>query len=170
VNRALVAVTIALTVTPGCAGWKSQRAAHAPVSEKRKERHDTAVEDFEQQRDRAQLQAALDRWQQGDIAGCEARLRSLLARRPDFAEAHGHLAELAWSFENAAEAETEYRAALQLAPQRAEWHHALALVLEGSGRADEARAHLEQARRLEPDNEIYRDWSPTPGSARFSGL
>jgi Tfp pilus assembly protein PilF len=126
------------------------------LSDARHERHATAVLAFEQQRNQAQLQAALVRWQQGDVAGCESRLRNLVQRRPEFCDARVHLAELAWSCENAVEAEAEYRAALALAPQRADLHHALGLVLESTGRWPEAQTHLAQAAALEPQNELYR--------------
>lgn len=145
----------------GCASWKQQVAASSPVSEARKERHAAAVQAFEEQRDQAQLQSALDRYQQGDVEGCEVRLRNLIARRPDFVEAHVQLAELAWSFNNAAEAEAEYLVALALAPNRADVHHALGLVLQASGRPTEAKKHLEQACELDPQNEIYRSLAPT---------
>jgi Tfp pilus assembly protein PilF len=157
VRSTLLSIALVWTASlAGCANWKQQVALSSPVSKVREERHDAAVKAFEEQRDQAQLQAALDRYQQGDISGCEARLRSLIARRPDFTEAHVQLAELAWSFNNGDEAEAEYLAALKLAPNRADVHHALGLVLQAGGRAAEARDHLERACQLDPQNEGYR--------------
>jgi Tfp pilus assembly protein PilF len=167
-------ILVCTATLAGCANWRQQVATASHVSETRKERHAAAVAAFEAQRDQAQLAAALDRYQQGDIAGCESRLRSLIARRPNFAEAHVQLAELAWSYGNAAEAEAEYRAALELAPNRADVHHALGLVLEASGRSADAQEHLEKACQLDPGSEIYQAFalpsaptaaSPTPGAS-----
>jgi Tfp pilus assembly protein PilF len=114
------------------------------------------VQAFEEQRHRAERQAAMDRWSQGDICGCESRLRAILARRPSDIEAHVRLAELAWSMNNASEAEAEYLAALGLAPDRADVEHALALVLEATGRTADASPHFIRAAQLDPRNDLYR--------------
>ena len=151
----LVLLTAALYCS-GCASWRGARSASAPVTETREVRHAQAVQAFEEQRNRAELEAAIDRWNQGDITGCEARLRAILARRPSDVQAHVLLAELAWSFNNAAEAEAEYRAALNLAPDRADLEHALALVLQAISRAPEAAPHFARAAQLDPQNDLYR--------------
>ncbi len=153
-NALLLLVLTALA--SGCANWPGRPAAKATVTETREQRRKAAVQAFEEQRDRAQLDAAVDRWNQGDIAGCESRLRTILARRPDDVEAHIRLAELAWACDNHAEAEHEYRAALLLAPQRADLEHALGLVLQATGRSAEAEPHLARAHQLEPQNELFR--------------
>jgi Tfp pilus assembly protein PilF len=160
VRAAVITLTLAAASLAGCANWKQKVASSSPVSDTRQERHAAAVQAFEQQRDQAQLHAALDRYQLGDIAGCESRLRNLIARRPDFTDAHVHLAELAWSFGNAAEAEAEYQAALKLAPERADVHHALGLVLQASGRSAEAQTHLARACQLDPHNELFAALAP----------
>ncbi|MEX2175607.1 MAG: tetratricopeptide repeat protein [Pirellulaceae bacterium] len=147
---------LAMGAAVGCASGQTQLAPEPSLSASRAERRGELVEQFEAARDEAQLQAALDRWQQGDVAGCESRLRAIVARRPDWVEPHIYLAELAWSFDNTAEALQQYRAALQLEPQRAELHHALALVLEATGQPGDAQHHFDQASRLEPDNKLYR--------------
>ena len=151
----LAGVALLLSIA-GCAGWRPQTNDPSNVTAERKERHEAALQAFEHQRDQALLEAALDRWQQGDVAGCEARLRSLVSRRPDFCDAHLQLAELAWSCENAAEAEREYRAALNLAPARADVEHALGMLLAETGRTEEARQHLARACELAPGSELYR--------------
>jgi Tfp pilus assembly protein PilF len=147
----------------GCASWMPHKAEQPTLSQTRQERHREAVQAFEQQRDQTQLETALARWQQGDLGGCEARLRSLVARRPDFCDAHLQLAELAWSCENAEEAEAEYRAALQLAPDRADVHHALGLLLQATGRPDEAQQLLARAHDLEPENELFQSAATLTG-------
>jgi Tfp pilus assembly protein PilF len=141
----------------GCASWRPTSKNDKPVAEVRQVRQAAALQAFEQQREAAQLQAALDRWQQGDIAGCETRLRSLVQRRPQSCDPHVHLAELAWSYENAEEAIGEYRAALAIAPNRADVHHALGLVLEAVGRPAEAQHHLAQAAKLDPKSDLDRE-------------
>lgn len=150
-----IALLCSVTLLSGCASWK-QTAKSDSVSESRQKRHDAAIRSFEEQRDRAQLSAALDRWQQGDIAGCESRVRAILARRPADVDAHVLLAELAFSCDNPAEAEAEYRSALQLAPNRADLHHALAIVLDATGRRQEAGTHFARAAELEPASDLYR--------------
>jgi len=151
----LVLLPTALYCT-GCARLRAAIPNTAPVTETREARHAHAVQAFEEQRNRAELEAALDRWNQGDIAGCESRLRAILARRPSDVEAHIRLAELAWSMNNATEAEAEYLAALRLAPERADLEHALALVLEVTGRPAEASPHFARAAQLDPQSELYR--------------
>lgn len=151
----IVFATTALSCI-GCASWRAAIPTAAPVTETREARHAQAVLAFEEQRDRAELEAAMDRWNQGDIGGCESRLRAILARRPSDVEAHIRLAELAWSMNNAIEAEAEYLAALRLAPDRADLEHALALVLEVTGRPAEASPHFARAAQLDPQNGLYR--------------
>ena len=125
-------VTTTLLVS-GCVNWPGRPGAKATLGESRQERRSAAVQAFEEQRDRAELEAADDRWNQGDVAGCEGRLRAILARRPDDVEAHVRLAELAWANEDHAQAEAEYHAALRLPPERADVEHALGLVLQATG-------------------------------------
>jgi Tfp pilus assembly protein PilF len=161
-RRCRLAAIALFLATAGCAAWRSQMSEPgAGISQQRKERHEAALQACEQQRDQALLEAALGRWQQGDVAGCEVRLRSLVSRRPDYCDAHLQLAELAWSCENAAEAETEYRTALKLGPTRADVEHALGMLLAESGRIQEARRHLARACELAPESELYRTAAAT---------
>jgi Flp pilus assembly protein TadD len=139
----------------GCAGWES-RLFPPPVTPQREARKTEAVQTFETHRDAAQISAALDRWQSGDAAGCEAMLAAVAARCPDYADARLQLGQVLWSRGDAAAAEPHLRAVLEKQPDRAEAHHALGLLLDGTGRADEARQHFGRALELEPDNEIYR--------------
>jgi Tfp pilus assembly protein PilF len=155
---ALAALAVSTT---GCASWLPHKGEQPTITEARQQRHEAAVLAFERQRDQALLEAAIERWQHGDLGGCEARLRSLVARRPDFCDAHLQLAELAWSCENSQEAEAEYRLALQLAPDRADLHHALGLLLEATGRTAEAQQHLARAGELDPESELYRPAAAT---------
>jgi Tfp pilus assembly protein PilF len=151
-----VGLALALSALSGCAGGQLLRAPSSDISADRQQRKGQAIQQFEQYRDSVQLEAAIDRWRQNDVAGCESRLRTLISRRPDYVEARLRLAELAWSQNDAAEAEGQYRAALELAPDRPETLHALGLVLEATGRSDEARSLFAEASQLAPDDEVLR--------------
>jgi Flp pilus assembly protein TadD len=146
-------------LVPGCAGWR-QKVQTPTVSEKREDRAADAVRAFEQHRDTAQLEAALERWNQADFRRAEEMLVAILNRRPDYVEARFRLAEVLWSHGDPA-AEPHLRTVLEAQPNRAEVHHALGLVLDGAGRVDEARHHLVKAAELEPDNEVYRQTCET---------
>lgn len=111
---------------------------------------------FESQRDSAQLQAALNRWKEGNVAACERALASLVHQRPQFVEARIHYAELLLSQNNAAAAEEQLREALKLAPGRADIYHALALAVEASGNSAAAAEFFQKAAQLEPENPLYQ--------------
>ena len=158
-HRSILLFVFSLTLMgSGCAAWKPPfgRATSGQVAETGASRHSAAVQAFEEQRDRALLDAAIDRWNQGDIAGCESRLRTVLSRRPSDIEAHVLLAELAWSQNDADVAVREYMTAIQLAPDRPDLEHALALILEATSRLPEAATHRTRAAALDPANELYR--------------
>jgi Flp pilus assembly protein TadD len=140
----------------GCAGWKGLRSAPGTVTPQREERQAETVRDFEDRRDNAQLRAALDRWQQGDAAGCEAMLTAIVKRRPDYTDARLQLGQVLLARGDAADAEVHLRAVLEQQPELAEAHHALALALDATGRSAEASQHLAKAAELEPDNEVYQ--------------
>jgi Tfp pilus assembly protein PilF len=147
-------LTLLAAAVAGCAGWKP-RVDSASVSSEREARAADAIRNFEQQRDAAQLAAALDRWRQGDAARAETMIATLIARRPDFVEARLRLAEILWSRGDPS-AESHYRTVLAAEPSRAEAHHGLGLVLDATGRADEAQACFAKAAELEPGSEVYR--------------
>ena len=152
---AFVAVVLAGCMISGCAAWRGQRPT-ADVALQRKEREAEAVRSFEQQRDRAPFQAALDRWALGDLAGCESRLRGLAARRPGDGEVRLRLAELLWSRGAVAEAEFELQGVLAAQPASAEAHHMLGMILSEQDRLAEAKNHLARAIDLAPRCEEYR--------------
>jgi len=147
-HRLLIVVTLIL---PGCAGWREQlMPRHPTIAEDREARKSAAVQSFEEHRDPMQLQAALDRFQQGDYAGCESRLTALVERRPDFVPARLRLAEIVWSRGDSATAEQHYQTVLSVHPDLAEAHHGLGMLLEAEGRFDEAAEHLARAAELDP--------------------
>ena len=152
-SRVLVLlVALLASAGSGCAGWR--QASSPDVARQRHAREREAVREFESHRDEAQLQAALDRWSQGDAAGCETRLRALLARHPDDNEVRLRLADVLWSRE-APEAEAELRQVLAAQPERAEAHHLLGMMLAEQQRLGEARVHLAKACELDPTCEVY---------------
>jgi Tfp pilus assembly protein PilF len=138
----------------GCSGFK-QRLQQPGVAAERQQRAAEAVQAFEERRDKIQLEAALDRYKQGNIDAAQAMLAGIVNRRPDYADARLRLAEVLWSRGDAA-AEAHLLAVLEKEPGRAEAHHALGLVLDGTGRPREARQHFQRAAELEPENEVYR--------------
>jgi len=152
--RGIAMVSLLLTLS-GCAGFKNYFQPAKP-GESREERAAEAVKSFEERRDAVQIEAALDRFNQGDAARAEAMLSAVVNRRPDNAEARMRLGEVLWSRGDAAAAEPHFRTVLDLAPTRAEAHHALGLLLDGTGRSDEARQHLLKALELEPQNQVFR--------------
>ena len=111
---------------------------------------------FENQRDTAQLQAAMNRWKEGNTAACERALASLVEQRPHFVEARVQYAELMLSQNNPAGAANQLREALQLAPDRADIHHSLAIALEAGGNADAAAKHFRKALELEPESPVFQ--------------
>jgi predicted Zn-dependent protease len=147
-------LAFAAIASASCAGWK-QQSNQAKLTSDRQDRAAEAIRNFEEQRDAAQYQAALDRCRQGDAARAETLFAALSARRPDFVEARLRLAEILWSRGDAS-AEAHFRTVLTAEPSRAEAHHSLGLLLDATGRGDEARNHFSEAAKLEPDNEIYR--------------
>ena len=154
-NGCLRLAFLASILFGGCAAWRGQRPA-TDVAVERQQRAADAVRTFEEQRDGAQFQAALDRWAAGDIAGCEGRLRALAARRPADGTVRMRLAELLWSRGAPAEAEAELQAVLAVLPASAEAHHMLGMILSEQARLAEARSHLSRAIELAPQCDDYR--------------
>lgn len=152
----LAIAAIALFAAPGCATWREHFTAKPSVTEQREQRHAEALQSFEQRRDEAQLAAAMDHFQQGDLAGCRERLVTLVERRPDLHEARLRLAEVSWGLDDPAAAEQHFRALLEAQPDHAEGHHGLGMLLVAVGRFDEAQPHLQRAAELDPENEVYR--------------
>ncbi len=149
----LCSLTILLV---GCAGWQNHLAPNSKTDgPSREDRAAEAIREFEERRDVAQYQAALDRCRQGDLARAEQLLSSLVARKPEFFDARLRLAELL-SARGEAAAEVHFQAVLTGQPTNAEAHHAYGLFLNALGRVQEAHEHLAQAAELDPQNEIFK--------------
>ena len=90
------ALVVALTVLAdcGCAGLHLPSPNTQDVAQEREKRKAEFVREFEAKRDQAQYHAAVGRWREGDRKATQLILEPLLARRPDYAEAHLLMAEL----------------------------------------------------------------------------
>ena len=121
-GRGMACGSVVLLLISGCAGWKQNTQKPSRSPEQREDRAADAVHNFENRRDAAQLEAALDRWRQGNAPMAESMLLAIVRRRPDNYDAHMRLAQLLWSRSDAA-AEPHLRAILEAEPNRAEAHH-----------------------------------------------
>ena len=149
-------VAMAAIILAGCAGVELPQPPIADVAPQRDERRDEAVRQFEQQRDDAQYQTALHRWEQGDAAGCETELARLLQRNPEHQRGQLLMADVLMSQGRVANAEAGLRTAVENDPN---WESllALGLLLETSGRRPEAISHLRRAATLAPNNVVLRE-------------
>lgn len=157
---ALLLLTFFAAACSGCASLAERQATRQPAAPETKEsfegRKYDAVASFERKRDAAQVQAAVNCWERGEIQKSEAMLNAILQRNPRDVIARFRLAEILTSQNEAAAAESQLRECLKLAPDSAELHHALGLLLsEFPGREQEASSFLSRACELEPDNEAY---------------
>ena len=167
-------ITGGLLALSGCAGVDAQKsspdaAAQAATADKPtaksvastpaaelQRRKKMVAQEFDSQRDRAQYQAAMGRWQQDDVAGCRQALAILLARNPDHREGHLLAAQVDLS-DNKPKAALEHaRHVLVAFPNDAEAHYEAALALDAMGQMADALPHYEQAARLAPDEDAYR--------------
>jgi len=80
-----------LALLAGCAALKMPERPIESITAERQNRSEEAVREFERNRDFAEYQAALARWNQGDVDGCEETLEKLLGRNPDHRDARALL-------------------------------------------------------------------------------
>jgi Tfp pilus assembly protein PilF len=149
-------IVMALGIGPGCTTLSSLKREMAEQPPRRKQRKEEVVAAFEAKRDAARLEAALNRWNEGNEAACHQQLASLVKGKPQFVDARLQFAELLLYRGELDEARQQLRAALELAPQRADLHDCLGRVLEAASQHDEALVHFHRAAELEPDNVLYR--------------
>jgi len=149
-----------MALLAGCASFPESHASRKPKSNEQPqsfaERKRDAVQAFERQRDAAQVQAAINHWQRGDVQKSVTMLEAIIERVPSDVNARLRLAEVLTSQENFAATEIQLRECLVHAPDSAEVHHVLGMLLgESPGREQEAQAYLRRASELEPENELY---------------
>ncbi len=120
------------------------------------QRKQEAVLKFEQQRDAAQVQAAINCWERGEIQNSQAMLTAIVQRTPGNVNARLRLAEVLTAQHESSAAEAQLRECLALQPASAEALHALGLLLSNwPGREQEAHGYLQRASELEPDNVAF---------------
>jgi len=153
-NRLLLLVSTCL-----CAGCSALNPAHRKPQESPQtyaERKQSAISSFERQRDAAQVHAAVNAWERGEVQKARGMLAEIVARSPQDVTARLRLAELLAAEEEVAAAEEQLRACLAIVPESAEAHHALGLLLsDAPGREAESQSLLRRAKELEPENELY---------------
>jgi tetratricopeptide (TPR) repeat protein len=151
-----VSLLLAFALGSGCVSTSPAVTKGKPSPSMSPEHKAESIALFESQRDTAQLQAALNRWKEGNTAACERALASLVEQRPRFVEARVQYAELFLSQNNPAAAEHQLREAIGLAPGRADIHHSLAMALEAGGNSAAAAEHFRKAVELDPESPVYR--------------
>jgi Tfp pilus assembly protein PilF len=85
--------TLALVLALGGCRAAPQSVQLEDISPLRTDRQQRVVEEFEADRDEAEFHAALNHWEQGEVAACEERLLAILARQPQHQSAVLLLAE-----------------------------------------------------------------------------
>lgn len=151
----LTAILVLASLASGCVSFPSLKPPVDDVAVKREARAQQALADFERRRDGAQLEAASDRYSQGDLTGCRELVMPLLERQPDAIAPRLLLAHVYRDLGQPAEAERELRTALAAHDTSAAIHYELGLLLDEQRKAAEALVHLRRAVELEPQNDLY---------------
>jgi Tfp pilus assembly protein PilF len=138
----------------GCASFASPELSDKRVDRQARRKVDLAV--FEGKRDDAQLAAASDRIEQGDVLAAEKLLVTLVERTPDHAEARLLLADLWVAQERMPAAEEQLRILLEQHPDNARAHHALGLLYDVTDQQAKAASHFRRAAELAPQDETFR--------------
>lgn len=158
-----------IAVFAGCATPSWPAAHEADVRSVAKERRQEVLRDFEVRRDRAQLQAALARYEDGNVEQCRKTLKELLARNPGHRGAQLTLAET-YLEDEPDTARQHAEAALKAHPEDARAEHTLGLALEALGQRNESLGHLKRAHELDAKNETYRMTYEAARTAEVSDL
>ena len=125
------------------------------VTEKRQRQAAERIRQFEANRAFAEHQAALARWNQGDLKGARERLEGLLRRNGDHVEARLLLADVYLSEDRYADAERQVQQALATDPESVEALYMMGLVLDITGETARAMSHYARAAELDPHSEVY---------------
>src|SRR5262249_27636600 len=139
-------VWLLLALATSCAGCSTTKQAVArntasDAGPSREERKKALAQEFDQQRDDAQLDAAASCWQRGDVEGCNKLLTQILQRNPNNRRAELLLADVALFSGHADDAATELEKLVKADPKDAVAQHALAQVWDANGRHQEALEH-----------------------------
>ena len=151
-----------IAAAAGCAAWDlpSLKLPQPPVADVRpirKERAENAIKAFEEQRNRAQYEAAATFWRQGDIAAARNSLASVLEREKNHRESLLLLAEIELEHGRTPDAVGLLRRAAESHPQDAEVAYKLGLALEADHKISEALHYFRIAGDLAPDEVKYSE-------------
>lgn len=140
----------ALMLTVGCAGVPNAAKQETPAAP------ESPTELWvQQQRDRAEYEAALARWRQGDDRGCREDLEKLLARNPRHVEARLLLADLLLTSNECQAAYEQAKAAVEEAPNDARVQFAMAVAYDALDKPTEALAYYERAAKMAPNQPAF---------------
>ncbi|MFH1265409.1 MAG: tetratricopeptide repeat protein [Planctomycetota bacterium] len=142
-------------LTAGCASWTAFIPKTEDISKKRQARTQEAVGRFDEQRSRAELEAAWGLFEQRDFDSSTETLMRFLDRSPDDVEARLLLAESLLAAGRASEGISYLEPAMALRPNDARLHHMMGLLMDVTGQSRDAAVFYRQATKLEPDNDVY---------------
>jgi tetratricopeptide (TPR) repeat protein len=152
---AFALAVLAACALPGCASLETPKFGGPDVTSQRKARKEAAVREFEQNRDKAEYEAALARYQQDDLAGCREALQRLLNRNPQHHDALVLMASIDLADNSHDKARDYAQKALQSQPNDPRVQYVLGLLADSEGRTAEAAVFYERAAKLDPSNEVY---------------
>lgn len=157
-GAALVVVSLA-----GCRALEPLRPKADDVTVDRQQRRAEMREQFQEQRDFADLRMAREQCQRGDLPGCDATLARILGRTPDHIEAKLLLAELRLEQGRGGEVLADLKSLAENRPDDAHVQYLTATVLDACGDTQAAIPYYAQAARLAPANELYAQSHLTAG-------
>jgi tetratricopeptide (TPR) repeat protein len=167
-KRCTLGILLAVCATGGCASWPKPRVPD--VKPQRQQRADEAIREFEQRRDDAQHQAAVQLWKQGDRASSTSQLEKLVARNPDHEAARRTLIEQLISMGKTAEAVTQAADAAKRFPNNAQILHVAGVAYEMAGDGDQAASCFQRVIELETSEPASRSASKdSPNPTVFAG-
>lgn len=153
----------------GCASLEVPYPLPDDIGQKRRQRTEDALREFESKRDFAQFQAALTHWDRGDVEACEQTLQRLLQRNPNHHQARLLMAEVLPTDDppQAALEQAEQPPAIHpddtldnspddAFPDDARTQYTTGLLLHATGQATTALAYSGRAAELEAGNELYK--------------
>lgn len=157
---ALLWIALLLSCAPGCSGLRNSRPpldvlSSEGITDKRKQRNEEVVRQFESKRDFAEFEAARARWLRDDSKGCEELLKNLLTRNPTNRDALLLLGEVYLTTNRSQQAFEQVQKALEAYPEDAHTHYSMGLLLDATGQSGPALDYYERACQREPDNELY---------------